>query len=396
MPFAKKQYKIFPAWRKVNFLLCMIACLFTLSGCIEEYEADIPDEDTSLLVVEGTIYSSTVNTFILSRTMPLKTKGTEQPVTKAKLSVRGSDGSVYYADGYKGQYFCEVGKLNPDEEYWLHIEVDDEVYETEPQHPLFTEGIAELSGVQHTPESDIEILVTTDKPANSNQTNYYSWTYFETWEVHPAHTTYLFFDIPSKSPIYMPNQFPERGWKDAADPSIIVGASTNYKDQHIKKYKVYGIKRDDERIYYRYTTLLTQRAITKAEYEYQLARRQADSEMGGLFTPLPSALPTNIHCLTSDKRVIGYVGCAMNTSECRIFLDHADYSIDRKKVDALQWYRDCSKDDCVLNASSGLYLCIWEDHSPAPEGLVTAWTYREYLDVTCQGAYIEMPPYWEE
>jgi hypothetical protein len=194
----------------------------------------------------------------------------------------------------------------------------------------------------------------------------------------------------------MPNQFPERGWKDAADPSIIVGASTNYKDQHIKKYKVYGIKRDDERIYYRYTTLLTQRAITKAEYEYQLARRQADSEMGGLFTPLPSALPTNIHCLTSDKRVIGYVGCAMNTSECRIFLDHADYSIDRKKVDALQWYRDCSRDDCVLNASSGLYLCIWEDHSPAPEGLVTAWTYREYLDVTCQGAYIEMPPYWEE
>ena len=80
-------------------------------------------------------------------------------------------------------------------------------------------------------------------------------------------------------------------------------------------------------MYYRYSGLVHQRAISKAEYEYELARRQAGSEMGGLFTPQPSALPSNIHCLTSKKHVIGFVGCSDNISEYRFFLNEYDYSI---------------------------------------------------------------------
>jgi hypothetical protein len=379
----------------MNFLL-LVVCLCTLAGCIEEFEADVPAEETSLLVVEGTICSSGLNTFVLSRTTSLNSQNDPQKISNARVSVRGSDGSEYATEGYNGQYYCWIDTLYSDKEYWLHIETDGDVYESEPQHPLRTEGIAELSGVQHTPESDIDILVTTDEPADTTKTNYYLWKYLETWEVHPVHTTFLYFDIPSMSPVYRPNQFPERGWKDATDETILVGASTNYKNQHIKKYRVYGIKRNNERIYYRYTTLLNQRAITKAEYEYQLARRQAASEMGGLFTPLPSVLPSNIHCLTSDKRVIGFVGCSLNTTERRIFLDASDYSIDHPKIDALEWHENCDVILCCQIASAGMYLCVWEDHGQVAPGLVTAWTTREYLDVTCQGAYIDMPWYWEE
>ena len=39
-----------------------------LSGCIEEYEADISTDDTGLLVVEGSICANQRNVFILSRT----------------------------------------------------------------------------------------------------------------------------------------------------------------------------------------------------------------------------------------------------------------------------------------------------------------------------------------
>ena len=57
-------------------VLCLMVCMCTLSGCIEEFEADIPSEDSNLLVVEGTIISSRENTFILTRTLPINSFGT--------------------------------------------------------------------------------------------------------------------------------------------------------------------------------------------------------------------------------------------------------------------------------------------------------------------------------
>ena len=37
-------------------VLCLLMGAWVLSGCVEEFEADIPSSDTDLLVVEGTIY----------------------------------------------------------------------------------------------------------------------------------------------------------------------------------------------------------------------------------------------------------------------------------------------------------------------------------------------------
>ena len=120
--------------------------LFILSGCIEEFEADIPEEDSNLLVVEGTICSGKMNTFILSRTQPVNSSYTPRMVVGAKVSVRGSDGSEYRAEEAGGYYACWIESLNPDAEYSLHIETDGEVYESEPQKPLRTENIAEAWG----------------------------------------------------------------------------------------------------------------------------------------------------------------------------------------------------------------------------------------------------------
>ena len=74
----------------MNFLL-LVVCLCTLSGCIEEFEADVPAEETSLLVVEGTICSSGLNTFVLSRTTSLNAKNDPQKISNAKVYVRGSE-----------------------------------------------------------------------------------------------------------------------------------------------------------------------------------------------------------------------------------------------------------------------------------------------------------------
>ena len=375
-------------------VLCLIVGVFTLSGCIEEYEADIPAEDSNLLVVEGAICSGNVNKFILSRTQAIKSSDTPQMVTGAKVSVRGSDGSEYMTQETNGYYSCWIDALTPDVEYYLHIEADGEVYESEPQKPLRTEKIAEVKAVQYTPESNIDVLVTPATPFDSDKTNYYSWTYDETWEVHSDYTTILYYDTETLEHKIKVDQFPSLGWKDATSSTIIVGASSNYEGQHIQKLEMYNIGRGSERMYYRYSCLVHQRAISKAEYEYELARRQAGSEMGGLFTPQPSALPTNIRCLTSNKHVIGYVGCSLNTSEYRFFLNAKDFSIFYpEEEDTRLWLENPSEEDCCRLVNKGMYLCEWRT-STSTGMLETAWAFDYQLDVRFKGAYIEEPDFW--
>lgn len=383
--------------KTLYYVQCLIAGVCTLAGCIEEYEADISAEYSDLLVVEGTIYSSKLNKFVLSRSQAINTSQMPRMVTGARVSVHGSDGSQYMAQETDDYYTCQIGTLDPDVEYYLHIETDGEVYESEPQKPLPTEKIAEVRGEQETPESHIDVLVTPDAPFEPDKANYYSWTYDETWEVHPDYTTVIYFDTKKREPVWDPNQFPLRGWKNAKGSAILVGASMNYERHHIQRLKLYDIDRANERMYYMYSGQVHQRAISKAEYEYKLAQRQAGFEMGGLFTPLPSALPTNIHCLTSNKHVIGFVGCSLNTSEYRFFLSPVDYSIDRPyPKDARVWLNDCNESDCCrMVEKEHMFLCEWKDERYRPDGvLTTAWAHDYQLDVRLRGAYAEEPDFW--
>ena len=377
-------------------MLCLILGTSTLLSCIDEYEADIAAEDSNLLVVEGTICSAELNKFYLSRTQDINATHAPRMVTGASVSVHGSDGSVYKAQATDDYYSCWIDQLDPDVAYYLHIEADGEVYESEPQRPLRTEEIASVVGVQNSPDSPIDVLVTPDAPFDADKTNYYSWSYTETWEVHPDYTTYVYFDIERMQKVDTLGLFPERGWKDALGSNILVEASTHYASQHIQKLKLYDIDNSNERIFYKYSGLVQQRAISKDEYEYECARRQASSEMGGLFTPLPSALPTNIHCLTSGKSVIGFVGCALNVAKYRFFFYPRDFTVNHPyKGDKRVWLNDCSIDDCVRMARQGMYLCEWDDNRMNGGGpLNTAWATKLQLDVRERGAYTEEPDFW--
>ena len=379
-------------------VLHLIVGVCALTSCIEEYTADISAEDSNLLVVEGTICAEQQNKFYLTRTQALNSSTSPQSVMGARVSVRGSDGSEYLAQISLGYYTCQIGQLNPDVSYYLHIETDGETYESEPQKPLRTEKIANIRGVQNTPTSNIDVLVTPADPFEPSEPNYYMWTYDETWQVYPDYMTTMYYDTEKKEPVYISNPFPLYGWVDATGSTTTVGASTSYDNQHIRNLKIYDIGRSDVRMYHRYSGLVHQRAISKGEYEYELARRQASSEMGGLFTPLPSTLPTNIHCLTSSKHVIGFVGCSMNTSDYRFFLNGSEFSIHHPTVtDTRRWLENPNAEDCLYMVNQGFYLCEWILPEMSDDNkLHTAWATIQQLDVRYRypGAYIEEPDFW--
>ena len=391
-----------------------------MTGCIEEFEAELPESETHLLVVNGTICSNQYNQFHLTWSTSLedanKDKGDKsspiaevKPVVNAIVTVCGTDGSEYRCvdEGTEygistGVYTCNLPELDTNVSYYLTIRYGNDIYRSTPEKPIRTPDVEALECFQKDSLSDVEVLLTTAKPDDPDKISYYTWDYSETWEIRPTRYTSIYFDIEHMERRYLTKemQYPKRGWKFGHNEIILAGSTIHYADSRLSKYQLLDIPRDDERVSWYYCFDLTQRAISKAEYEYEIACRQAGWEMGGLFTPQPSSFPTNIRCITSSKRVIGYVGCSQNMAYKRMYIDGTTISRILPQPNKLTRLDDCSEVDCMRMTQEGKVLYDWNDGRRANLPLVTIWGEPVDFDVRLRGATIErpyyMPPFDEE
>ena len=83
--------------KALYFVIYLVAGVYSLSGCVERFDADISSDDANVLVVEGAICSGELNKFVLSRSQTINSVLTPRTVKGAKVSVHGSDGSEYVA-----------------------------------------------------------------------------------------------------------------------------------------------------------------------------------------------------------------------------------------------------------------------------------------------------------
>lgn len=307
----------------------MALTLTVMMGCVEEFEANVGDIPTDGLVVEGDIISDSTVIFTLSKTMPLNITENSAMYEKymnvdAELCVKGSDGTLW--QGYRMnscKYFVHVGTLKPDVEYHLEIQHDGDTYQSAPQRPLEDRGIRNVTFVQPDLEGPVNILLDTEE-GEPGEADYYLWYFEEDWEVR-AHfpTTYLYEPSVDRIVEYA---YPPvaQGWCYNGTDQIILGTTeSNTKNQIVGK-TIQSIKNDNERISCLYSIRIQQRNLTRQEYEYYQVRAKLNNEMGGLFTPQPSELPTNITCSDPSRKVIGYVGCVMGVSRYHLYIDEKD------------------------------------------------------------------------
>lgn len=393
----------------IKYAIPVIMGAFMMTGCVEEYEAELPESETNLLVVSGTICSNELSQFHLTWSASLNNDHTDyfsdydqstytyvQPVIDARVTICGSDGSEYgCTTNEAGIYVCNTPELNPNTSYYITIAYNDDVYQSTPEKPIRTPEIETLEYFQKDSFSNVEILLSTAEPDNPEQTTYFTWEYAETWEVRPTRKTSIYFDVETQTRKYLTaaQQYPERGWKFGNNGTILTESTAHYDGGMFTKYQLLSIPRKDERITWNYCNDVTQRAISKAEYEYNMACIQAGWDMGGLFSPQPSALPTNIHCTTSSKRAIGYVGCSQNIAKKRIYIDGTQISRELPEPGPYIKLPDCSEYDCCKMIDRGLVLYIWNDGRMIFEPLVTYWAYPEDFDVRLRGATTVKPDY---
>lgn len=377
-----------------RFTYVLLASLWLCCSCIDEFEANLPDNDLQYLVVEGSICGQSDCEFFLSRSLSLNPSAEEllnRNISDAHLSVCGSDNSHIRADQTeKGLYKVTLGTLNSELEYWLEIEWEGRTYQSSPTQPLSTPAISDLHFEQPRADKQVDILVTPAKNA-PGELKYYQWDYQENWEIHTPYSTEWDY-FPENDSIGFAERPLNIGWcKDLYHPAVI-GNNVDFVDNEIRNLRLLSLNNMDDRFNWKYCITITQRAITREQFEYeQLAQRQSD-DMGGLFTPQPSELPSNIRCIDGKSKAIGYIGVTLNAVQQRLFITCSDVGYRLMRIPHVLTDEEVQDQGPDANSLYGKGFRVLQYE---PMTGKAQWIERWGIDATAWGASFQKPDFWQ-
>lgn len=352
-----------------------------LIGCVEEFEANTKDMPAEGLVVEGDIVSDSAVVFHLSRTIPLTNSKENEALFNdymdvvAEVSVMGSDGASWPGVWLgKGSYQVNVGTLQPDVEYHLDIKYNGDNYSSRPQKPLETSGIESVTFKQPDLEGPVSILLNT--PENSrNETKYYLWYFEEDWEVRAKFASVNLYDLDLDKIVTYDYPPVAQGWCHYGTDQIMLGSTESNAANRVVGKVIRTIANTDHRLSVLYSIRIQQRDLSREEYEYYQVRAKQNNGMGGLFTPQPSELPTNIICSDPSRKVIGYVGCNMGVAKHQLYISSDD-------VNYLDEF-DCKEGEGPEGSNLENYLAGFQVSNIMYTGLqyIIDWARMECVDV---------------
>ena len=378
-----------------TYIYYIIIAALLCCSCVDEFDANLSKSDTQVLCVEGTIQSSTECFFYLSHSISIDPDDEELygglSIYDAEIAVHGSNGDVWKGNNLYGTYMVRVGQLDPSCKYWLEVIWNDNTYTSTPQEPLPTPEIEGLSWEMGIDGQNVNFMVT---PApTSAEKQYYRWNYEETWEVHTPLTAFYEY-APETNEIIPVKTLLNTGWAQHYNHSPTFGNNENYESGQMRNFVIYNVDKDDNRFNYRYYTRVHQTAISREEFEYERLSAQLSNEMGGLFTPQPSALPTNIHCQTADVHAIGYVGVSLNSTSAYIYVTRRDVGhVEKRRV-------EIADEETVSKSTwKELWQREWRVYEYRPEfDPPVSWASRWCVDCTSPywGASLVRPSFWED
>lgn len=362
------------------------SCSF-LTGCVEKFEADISHLPTEGLVVEGNIISDSTVVFHLNKELPLYvTEDNKEEFdayldVDADLVVKGSDGTSWQGlPQGKGEYQVRIGTLKEDVDYHVEISYGGDVYQSEPQKPLQTVGIENVSFSQPDLEGPVMIHLDTQE-STGDGSEYYLWHFEEDWEVRAKFVTCILYDYKSDKIVRYERPPVAQGWCYRRANQFVLGTTETNVINKIVGRKLHSIKNTDHRLSVLYSIRVSQRTLTRQEYEYYQERSKLNNEMGGLFTHQPSEFPSNITCSNPSRKVIGYVGCNMGVAQYQLYIPTEEVAyVDKTDCDHGGAPEGTNRDKFI----AGYQLC---DDS-------YMWAKGQCVDVTWLGADPQGRPAW--
>jgi len=294
------------------------ALLLALAGCVDPYMPDVITASRSYLVVDGFINSQGVTQIKLSRTYNL-TDGTPPAEGGATVYIEAEAGGRFpLRESPGGLYRSDALTLDATRRYRLAISTNGGL-----------QYASDFVPVKNTPAIDSiiweaaadELKIKVNSHDDRNATQYYRWTYEQTWEFAPVVYTGLEYSNFAVRPRTV--AFPNRCWRSTTSSAIKIGKTTNLGQDVVANYVLHTMPNTAEQLYYKYSILVRQHGLTRAEYDYWDLLKKNTESIGTLFDPLPSQLTGNVRCLSNtDELVLGFVS-AHSVTEKRIFISRS-------------------------------------------------------------------------
>ena len=311
-------------------------------GCQKPYLPHVVAVSGNYLVVEGVINTGSDSTSIrLSRTVQLSSTAQVKPELGATVTVlTDAPGNYPLSSAGKGYYTGPGLNVNSSAKYGLKIvTADGKTYRSDM---VVAKNSPPIDSVYYRVQSDgIKIYV--DTHDSSNGTNYYRWDYKETYEIHPAFNSYVYFtQIPFDTVLNrsLADQV-YSCWLYNTSSDIILNSSAKLARDVIANNQVTAIASTSEKVRVRYSILVKQYALTADAFHYYEQLRKNTERLGSIFDAQPSELPGNIHCVTNPgEAVIGYL-TAGTPAQSRKF-------IDKRFLPA--WRSSTPYDECMLDS----------------------------------------------
>lgn len=372
------------------FFLLLIAF-----ACREPFEPEIPQQNTSVLVVEGYLDSEGLESEIkLSRTVAINADTTLAPEIGAKITLFSEEGVAYPISETEPGLYLFSHNVPEDKNYRIQIELKNgEIYESLPMKPILTPPIID-AGFQRD-EEGVEVFITTQGNENADD---FLWTYEETWIYRPRIRVSYIYDTTLGT---VRDRTEEENislcFKSEVSSDILLETSSRFQEQVVFRKTISEIPQGDERIQDRYSILVSQKAIDADAVQFWETLKRNTEDIGSIFSPLPSLISGNIRAVGSSQTpVVGQISMGV-IQQSRIFINLSEVA---------PWgYLDPNFNDCIIGEEAVMmefYEQVFGSGSILPARPLMAGTtivgyypsFRRCSDCTLYASPI-IPDFWE-
>ncbi len=372
--------------KKIGFVFILVI------GCIDPYEPPHINQGDAILVVDGFINTNGKSYITLTRSQNLLDTAAVQFEPGALVSIEDENGNLsFLIEEQPGKYGLEPRSFN-NLTYRLNIRtIDSKEYESDFVSLKNSPAIDSISW-DINQDQGVQIYVNTHDA--ENKTQYYRWTFEETWKYTSAFLSTFIYE--NNTPVLRKDDIFTCWITDDSD-KILVGSSTNLTQDIISSFPLTSIEQKAEKTRYKYSILVKQFALSSEAFEYWQQLKKTTEDLGTIFGPLPSQVTGNMRCLTDPNQpVLGFISGGTVT-EKRIFISSIDLP---RPSHYITPYNDC-EDPLFIGVESigsfdGPYLLIGPVPDPQFPIAIIGYTYASYRCVDCRlgGGTTTKPDFW--
>lgn len=341
------------------FSIAAIAAASLLASCVYPFEPDMESSD-SRIVVEGSISVGATSEFKFARVIPMGTDIRKEKAEKIEMTgyIEGEDGvqipsyqgwwdngSWGTQDGYY-QYdsygrvaspacyhlYFDTSLADPVQRYRAHFEdaVTGTVYESDWLDVCEAPVIDDLSYILDRDRSELDVALSMHSTGDSH----FRWYYDEVWQYHAdlnaSHYLVpeaLFDDAGNYQPMdaffkFSGGQNHYNCWNSFQSPEIKIFSTAGQTDNRFIDLEFHRVSSYNQKLQVMYKLTVHLEAISEEAFRYWRNIEENTGGQGTFFSPVPSQMKGNVHCVTDPSaEVIGYIGAARQV-EASMYYDN--------------------------------------------------------------------------